>query len=334
MKDIAQDLGVSVVTVSKVLRNHSDISAETRMRVLKRIKELNYRPNLAARALVTGRTNMIGLVVPDLMHSFFSEVSKGITRVLRKRGYGLVISSSEQNPAVEEQAIEQLIARRVDALIIASTQWTAESFRKIEEQRIPYILIDRKFAGLAANVVGTDDELAGRLATEHLVQVGCKRIAHISGVKISTALGRLEGYRQTLAKHRMTLGKDYTVFVENMDDSAQIAGYEAAKKLLELNPRPDGIFCFNDPIAMGAMKAIIEADIRIPEDIALAGCGNIHYNEYLRVPLTSVDQQSIEIGERSARLALSIVQSKNPARPKVITLEPRLIVRASTMRQS
>src|ERR1039457_303229 len=181
MKDIARDLGVSVVTVSKVLRNHEDISEQTRQRVLKRMKELDYEPNLAARALVTGRTLTIGLVVPDLVHPFFSEVAKGLSSVLRKKGYSLLISSSEENPELEREEINRLLARRVDALIIASAQWTVESFRRIEERNRPYVLIDRRFAGLPANFVGVDDEEVGILATEHLISVGCRRIAHICG---------------------------------------------------------------------------------------------------------------------------------------------------------
>src|SRR5689334_17634778 len=128
MKDIAKDLDLSIVTISKVLRDHPDISEETRERVLKRMKEVNYRPNLAARALVTGRTYSIGLVVPDLIHPFFGEVAKGMSGVLRKKGYNLVISSSEEEPELERQEVDQLLARRVDALIIASTQTSAEMF--------------------------------------------------------------------------------------------------------------------------------------------------------------------------------------------------------------
>src|SRR5215469_4107295 len=124
MKDIARDLGVSVVTVSKVLRNHSDIGPETRERVLRRIKELKYRPNLAARALVTGRTHSVGLIVPDLVHPFFADIAKALSGVLRGRRYGLLISSSEEDPALERDEIDQLLARRVDALIIASAQRT------------------------------------------------------------------------------------------------------------------------------------------------------------------------------------------------------------------
>src|SRR5262249_49464229 len=126
LKDIAKDLGVSVITVSKALRNHSDISEETKARVLKRVKELDYRPNLAARSLVTGRTYMIGCIVPDLLHSFFSEMVKGLSAALRNTGYTLLISSSEQDPKLERQAIDQLVSRRVDALLVASTQGTVE----------------------------------------------------------------------------------------------------------------------------------------------------------------------------------------------------------------
>src|SRR5215469_15489486 len=134
MKDIATDLGLSIVTVSKVLRDHPDISAETRDRVLKRMKEVNYRPNLAARALVTGRTCSMGLVVPDLVHPFFGEVAKGMSRVLRTKGYNLIISSSEEEPELEQQEVDQLLARRVDGLIIASTQNGVRMFQRIEAQ--------------------------------------------------------------------------------------------------------------------------------------------------------------------------------------------------------
>src|ERR1035437_2727403 len=196
MKDIARDLGLSVVTVSKVLRNLPDISEGTRQRVLKRMHELNYHPNLAARALVTGRSFTIGLVVPGLVHSFFSEIAKGLSSVLRMQGYRLLISTSEEDSALERAEIDDLLARRVDALVIASTEWTVETFRQIEEREMPYVLIDRSFPGLPANFVGVDDEEVGRLATEHLISIGCRHIAHIRGSEISPAVVRLAGYRQ------------------------------------------------------------------------------------------------------------------------------------------
>jgi LacI family transcriptional regulator len=332
LKDIARDLGVSVVTVSKVLRDHPDIGAETRERVLKRMKELNYRPNLAARALVTGRSYIIGLIVPDLVHPFFGQVARALSGVLRKKGYSLVLSSSEDDPELEQQEIEQLLARRVDALIIASSQRTVESFRRIEEQKTPYILIDRRFAGLPARFVGVDDVEVGRIAAAHLVEVGCRRIAHIGGPDVSTGVGRAEGFRRVLAANGMTPRPEDIIMRGHGDDAGYISGYEAMKKLLGLRPRPDGVFCYNDPTAMGAMKAVLEAGLQIPGDVALVGCGNVTYAEFLRVPLTSVDQQSGAIGERAAKMALSLLESKEPPRPKQVLLEPKLIARASTQR--
>jgi LacI family transcriptional regulator len=333
MKDIARDLGVSVVTVSKVLRNHGDISKETRQRVLKRMKELNYRPNLAARALITGRTFTIGLIVPDLLHPFFAQVAKALSGVFRKNGYSLILSSSEEDPELEKQELDVLLTRRVDALLIASAQWTVESFRQIEDQEIPYVLIDRRFVGLAANFVGVDDEAAGALATAHLIEQGCRRIAHVRGPEVSTAIGRAEGYRRTLAEHAMPSLPGYVIPIGvSGDERGESGGYEAAKTLLELDPRPDGIFCYNDPVAMGVMHAILDAGLRIPEDIAVVGCGNVIYSNLLRVPLTTIDQNSQSIGEQAAELALSLIDAKAPVRPSSICITPTLVVRASSLK--
>ena len=332
MKDIAQELGVSVVTVSKVLRNHSDISEETRQRVLKLMKDLNYQPNYAARALVTGRTYTVGLVVPDLVHPFFAEVAKGLSSTLRKRGYSLILASSEEDSDLEAQEIGRLLARRLDAIVIASTQRTVESFRQIEEQKTPYVLVDRRFTGLRANFVGVDDEAVGELATEHLVSVGCRKIAHIRGPQVSTGIGRLEGYRRALARHNLGPLPNYVPAATAGDEDSEARGREAMRQLLKLDPRPDGVFCYNDPTAMGAMNAILDAGLRIPEDIAVIGCGNVHYDPSLRAPLSSIDQQSAAIGERAAKLALSLIESKGGGRPRSVILEPKLVARASTNR--
>jgi LacI family transcriptional regulator len=312
MKDIARDLGLSVVTVSKVLRDHPDISAETRKRVLKRMKELNYQPNLAARSLITGRTWTIGLIVPDLLHPFFAQVAKAVSGEVRKRGFSLFISSSDEDPELERQEIEGLLARRVDVMLVASAQWTLDSFRRIEEQKIPYILLDRQLTGLEANFVGVDDRLVGVLATEHMIEQGCKRIAHIRGPEVSTAIGRLEGYKETLAAHKMTPLAGHVVSIgASGDHRGEKGGYEATTRLLANKIRPDGIFCFNDPV----------------------GCGNLSYSDFLRVPLTSVDQGSKSIGKHAAALALTLAQSKTAARPVREFIRPHLVVRASSLRK-
>ena len=335
LKDIARELGVSVVTVSKVLRNQGNISAATRQRVSKRMRELHYRPNLAARALITGRTHTIGLIVPDLLHPFFAQVAKALQSVLRPHGYGLLLSSSEEDPELERQELELLFARRVDALLIASAQWTVESFREIEAQKIPYVLIDRFFTGLTANFVGVDDEAVGDLATAHLLDQGCRRIAHIRGPGLSTAAGRLEGYRRALARHELAPFAGYIVPIgSSADESGEMGGYEAARTLLATTPRPDGIFCYNDPSALGAMRAILAASLEIPRDIALVGCGNVIYSDFLRVPLSTIDQDSLSIGARSAELALELIEAKQPLHPRSIFVTPRLVARASSLRQT
>lgn len=333
MKDIADDLGVSVVTVSKVLRNHPDIAEGTRRRVLKRMRELNYQPNFAARALVTGHTYTIGLVVPDLLHPFFAEIAKSISLEARKHGYSLFISSSDEEPELEEQEIKQLLARRVDVILIASAQWSIECFRMIEENKTPYVLIDRRFQGLNANFVGVDDEAVGMIGTSHLIEQGCKCIAHIRGPEVSTAVGRLEGYKRALAAYNLSPLPGHIVSLGSSGDHrGEKGGYDAAKQILASRPKPDGIFCFNDPSALGAMRAILDAGLRIPEDIAVVGCGNLSYSDFLRVPLSSVDQGSESIGKAAAELALKIARRKEPSKPLIELIGPRIVVRASSQR--
>lgn len=330
MKDIARDLGVSVVTVSKVIRNSGGISEATRQRVLKRMKELKYRPNLAARALVTGRSFSVGLIVPDLVHPFFAELAKGLSGVLRSKGYSLIISSSEEDADLERSEIEQLLSRRVDALLIASTQWSVESFRRIEEHETPYVLVDRKFIGLAANFVGVDDELVGRIGTEHLIVNGYRTIAHIAGAHVSPAVGRLEGYRRALSRHNLDIPADYVIQRSQADDSGDVTGYQSMKTLLGLDPRPDAVFCYNDSAAVGAMKAILDSGLRIPQDVALVGCGDTRYCDVLRVPLSSVGQDTHRLGDCAAGLVLSLIDAQGLVIPKTILVEPTLVARASS----
>ncbi len=334
MKDIARDLGLSAVTVSKALRHHPDISEETRNRVLKRIKELDYRPNFTARALITGRTWTAGLVVPDLLHPFFAQVAHAISAEIRESGYSLILASSEDDPELERQQIDQLLAHRVDVILVASTQWSVKSFRKIEQDNIPYVLVDRRFAGLAANFVGIDDEAAGFLATSHLLEQGCKRIAHIRGPEVSTASGRAEGYKRALSTAGVQSSPDYIVSIGSSGDHrGDLSSYEVTRKLLSLNPRPDGLFCYNDPVAIGAMRAILDAGLQIPEDVAVVGCGNVLNSDFFRVPLSTIDQDSKGVGEKAARLAMSLVKAEKPERPKAELITPQILVRESSRRK-
>ena len=183
------------MTVSKVVRGCADVGAETRSRVLARIKELNYQPNWVARSLAARRTFMIGLIVPDLMHSFFAEIAKGVSATIRPLGYDVVICNSEEDSDVESSEVDRLLARQVDGLLLASAQAPSSLslFERIEARGVPYVLIDRRFAEAHASYVGADDEAIGRLATRHLIERGCRRIAHIAGPPLTTGVGQPEG---------------------------------------------------------------------------------------------------------------------------------------------
>jgi LacI family transcriptional regulator len=333
MKDIAEELGISVGTVSKVLRDHPDISSETRERVRKRMRELNYRPNLTARALVTGRTYTVGLVVPDLVHPFFGEIAGGLSKLLRKKGYSLIISSSDEDFELETRAVDQLLARRVDALLVAPARRDWGWLQDFEQQKTPLILIDRRPDNAKVNFVGVNDEDIGYIATEHLISMGCRRIAHIGGPAISTGIGRHRGFRKALESKDLPYIPAFVISREHGDEASDATGYAVMKEMLASRDLPDGVFCYNDPTAMGAMQAAIEKGMRIPQDLAIIGAGNVRYSKFLRVPLSTIDQHSGQIGEDAAKLTIKLIESKTAVKPKTILLTPQLVARESTARR-
>lgn len=183
MMEIARDLKVSVVTVSKALRNQGKISAATRKRVLRRAKQLHYQMNWVARSLVTRRTYTIRLLLPEFTHPFSAEVARAVAQTVRPHGYHVIISYFEEDPELEVTEAESLMARQVDGLIIASAQpvHRLDLFRRIQKRNVPYVLVDRPISGLQASFVGVDNAAIGRLATEHLIARGCRRIGHLCG---------------------------------------------------------------------------------------------------------------------------------------------------------
>jgi LacI family transcriptional regulator len=198
---------------------------------------------------------------------------------------------------------------------------------------MPYILVDRELPGLTANFVGINDETAGRIATEHLIEQGCKTIAHICGRENSTGMKRLEGYRRALKTAGIPYLESLVIARSKVDINSERMGAEAMCQLLKQRPIPDGVFAHNDPLAFGAVEAIFEAGLRIPEDIAVVGCGNLHYDSLLRVPLSSVDQNNQAIGEKCAEILLEILESKKRPQLRSIILEPSLVIRASSQKK-
>jgi LacI family transcriptional regulator len=330
LKDIARDLGVSLITVSKAVRGMGDISEETRQRVLKRMAELNYRPNMMARGLASGKTYIVGLVVPDLLHPFFAEFAKSLNGVLRKHNYGLILTSSEEDPEIEQQEIRTVLARGIDVLLIASCQHTLQGFYGVDDQRTPFILIDRNFPSLRANFVGTDDHAAGLMATRHLLAAGKRRVAHIAGPELAPGADRLRGYKDALKEVGISPSQPFIISNPRVEEIGEDVGREAMRKLLKSRPRPDAVFCYNDLTAIGAMHATLEAGLSVPQDIAFIGCGNVRYSDYLRIPLSSVDQSTGRLGEEAGKLALDLIANGTTPHPRHIRLEPKLVVRASS----
>jgi LacI family transcriptional regulator len=331
LKDIAADVGVSMVTVSRALRNFPDISKEMKARILERARVLNYRPNLMARGLVTGRTSLIGLIVPDLIHPYFSEVAKSLSALLRMKNYFQIISSSDNDPQLERDEIGRMLAHHLDCIVVASCQGSTDSLKQIIDSGIPLILLDRNFKNFSCNFVGVNDYRVGQLATEHLLAQGFKRIAYIRGPVTGTGDRRARGYWDTIRRKDLSTREDYVVFIdETRDSNGETVGTRAMDQILSLFPRPDAVFCHNDSIAVGAMEKAIEVGLRIPADIAFIGCGNFHYSDKLRVPLSSIDQKARQLGECAARLVTSILTRSSSPRIRTVVLEPELVIRESS----
>jgi len=331
LKDIAEDLGVSIVTVSKVLRNKSDVSEETRSRVLRRVKELNYRPNMMARGLASGRSHTVGLIVPDIVDSFFAELARSLGSALRHHSYQLILASADDDAQVERVEIENLLARGVDALLLAPCQDDRTSVQSLLQRPTPCVLIDRTFPGMKTPFVGTDDVRAGRLATEHLLSLKRERIAHIGAAGLSTATARHDGYREALLQAGLPYRKELVLLRGLHEGRNDQLGRAAMDKLLALPKRPNAVFCYNDLFAVGAIRSVLGRGLRVPEDVAIIGCGNLSLSTYLEVPLSLVDQGTAQLGERAAKLALSLIEGTGKRFSKNVLIEPTVVQRASTI---
>lgn len=326
MKRIAGELGVSITTVSKVLNNHDDIGQATRARVLAKIAELGYQPNAVARSLTLRRTHTLGIVIPDLMHSFFVEIIAGIEPVASVRGYGLLLCSSGEDPAKERAELEMLRGRQVDGVVLASAHASGNTDILLQlAKRTTLVMIDRDdHPSVQCHRVLTDDERVGVLATSHLLDLGRRAIAHIAGPPIVHAKRRQKGWRDALRARGVKAPEDWVVRGGFMEGD----GYRAMKRLLTMRPRIDAVFAANDPVAIGAMKAIWEAGLRVPDDVAVVGVGDIALGDLLRVPLTTVGWSRKDQGRYAAELLLNSLEGEAEA-PQRVIIAPRLIVRES-----
>jgi len=329
MRQIARQLGVSITTVSKVLNHHDDIGRETRERVLAHVAELGYRPNAVARSLTLRRTHTVGVIVPDLMHSFFVEIVAAIEASVSRRGYGLLVCNLAEDPAKERPQIEMLLERQVDGIVLAAATATrnGDLLRRIAGAGKGLVLIDRDdHRGVSCHRVITDDVEVGRLGTAHLLDLGHRAIAHLAGPPLVHAKRRRQGYERALRQRRLRPATGSIVtggFLES-------EGYSAMQRLLDRSPEITAVFAVNDPAAIGAMKAVWERGLRIPEDISIVGAGDIAHGDMLKVPLTTVSWSRRDLGTRAAELILDQIEKEGSGPFTRAIVPPRLVVRGST----
>ena len=328
IKDIARELGISKSTVSRALADRFDVKPETRKAVLEMAERLKYRPNVMALNFMHQQTKIIGVVVPEFLNSFFPRMIIEIQRVCEQSGYNVLITQSNENPADERKNLEVMRNAMVDGLIVSVVHRSRnmDIFKQLQEEGIPVVFVNRPSDLPNATQVIVDDEKMSFFAVEHLIYKSRRRILHLTGpAELKNTQERLTGYRHALVKHGIPVEKHF--LREGGIDRE--SGYYAMRQSLAEEPVPDAVYAFNDPVAMGAMKAIKEAGYRIPQDIAVVGFSESRSALLVDPPLTSVEQPLSELGATSARLLLERIE--NPETPfKTVVLNARLNVRRSS----
>ena len=333
LKDIAEELNVSVNTVSRALRDMPDIGQETTHLVKETAARLGYRKNLAASYLKTTKSMILGIVVPDICNPVFSYMYKGIEKICAETNYILMLGNSNGNPDQESAVLSNMLDHGVDGIFLVPGMKNTQSHTQLENANVPYVILQRKFPGLSANFVQSDDYEGGYLAAQHLYQLGHRSFLYISApMYISSAQDRYNGFIAYLKEQELTESA-----VQILEcDSTKTGGYKTAREWLEqqsdLNHlSATAIFCFSDYGAYGVYSAIAKCNLRVPEDISVIGYDNNEYSDMTFPGLTTIDILPYKIGERSAKIMFDLINN-TPADSNHIeaVISPRLVVRSST----
>jgi LacI family transcriptional regulator len=326
IREVAESAGVSYATVSHVINNTRFVSQETRERVQAAMTALNYRPNALARSLRQGKTNTMGLVLPDSANPFFAEISRSIEAEAFKQGYSVFLCNTELDTERELFYVDVLSKKQVDGIIFVAAGDQADSLDFLIRQNMPVVMIDRDLPNVEVDAVLTDHQLGGILATRHLIELGHTRIACIAGPSsITPSAERITGYRKALEE----AGLAYDEKLLFRGDYHAQSGMEITHSILKLNPRPTAIFALNDLMALGALRAASEAGYSVPRDLAVVGYDDLEIAHFTNPPLTTIAQPKKEIGTQAIRLLADRIARKNHP-PCRVVLPPELIVRRST----
>jgi DNA-binding LacI/PurR family transcriptional regulator len=330
IKDIAKKLNISISTVSRALRNATDVKSETRKAVLALAEELKYEPNRLAISLREKQTHTIGVIVPNLDY-VLSMMVRGIDEVALEAGYTVMVCQSNESFGREIVNTRRLLDSLVDGFIISVSSETKsfEHFKKIQERNLPLVVFDRVTPDLIAPSVRIDNEEGGYLATEHLIEQGYKHIAILAGPKnLGISNKRMQGYLNALKKYKI---KKEDALIIHCDFNQDYA-YHATKELLTNKKRPDAIFAISDRMAIGAMLAIKEHSLRMPEDIGLVGFNNEPVTILVTPQISSIDMPAFEIGKAAAKLFIETIHNSENVHHEEVVLRPKLLVRASSQK--
>jgi len=327
MRDIAADLGLSTMTVSRALRSHPDTSEETRRRVLDYAEKLNFRPNRWAQSLARNKSYIVGVVVPEISHTYFAEIVMGVETVLDSAGYDLLLCHSRRDPVRERRELDMLIETRVDGLIIASAEpmEAAGSFEDLEESGPPIVLIDRVFEGSSMPAVRVDDLAVGRMSAEHLIELGHRRIGYVCWGELSVSQLRLQGFREALDEAGIAFD-DRWLIRASLSEAECIPG---VREMLSARDRPTAIGTTTDPSAVGVVRAAHEAGLRVPEDLSVMGAGDIEGDRQALPFLSTIAWSTDEMGRSAASSLLSMVSEGMKRQPPSELLKPELKARLS-----
>ena len=324
IKDVAREAGVSVATVSRVWNDADFVSPETRQRVAEVAARLGYSPHGAARSLITRTTFALGVLLPDLYGEFFSEIIRGIDHVVRAAGYHILVSSSHESKDEIDAALRSMRGR-VDGMIIMSSDLEAQRTLRTLQGSFPVVLLNGDAESKAFDTITIENHEGARAMTRHLVARGHRRIAMIAGPERNhDAAERLRGYRTTLTENRIELDESLVV----QGDFSELSGHLAVTQLLALESRPTAIFAANDSMAIGALSALRENDLRVPHDMAVAGFDDIQLARYRNPPLSTVHVDISQLGARAAALLLLSLQ-KGIRPHEHLQLSTTLVIRAS-----
>lgn len=334
LHDIARELDITAATVSRALNGHPAISASTKAAVKKAAKKLNYTPNNIASSLRLGKTRIIGVIIPSAEINFFGSVVHGIEKIASERNYNVLLYQSNELVDFEKKGIQTFLRSRVDGVLASLSLETVDltHYRELKERGVPLILFDRVNEELGVPGVCVDDYRGAYMATEHLITQGCSRIAHIGGQPhIPIFARRLQGYLDALRAHNLSVNEDLISYGKISIES----GFTCMQELLERKVNIDGLFAVEDFTALGAIHALKSAGKVIPDDVAVIGFANETFGEYITPTLSTVDQQTIQMGEEAARLFFSMSENKTFYKQpqKRVVLEPQLLFRQSSLKK-